>query len=67
VTDAVLWELRGLTALTELHLQSCRNVTDVGLQHLSSLTTLTRLWLYSNLHNPGGAERAQGSPPRPHH
>ena len=45
MTDAVLWELRDLTALTVLILTSCHDVTDVGLQHLSSLTALTRLYL----------------------
>jgi hypothetical protein len=44
VTDAVLWELRGHTALTTLDLCDTQ-VTDVGLQHLSSLATLTTLIL----------------------
>jgi len=43
VTDAVLWELRGLTALTILNLNDCTQVTNVGLLHLSSLTALTKL------------------------
>jgi F-box/leucine-rich repeat protein 14 len=43
VTNAVLWELRGQTALTTLYLHGGAHVTDVGLQHLSSLTALTTL------------------------
>ena len=43
VTDAVLWELRGLTSLTRLDLGGCTDVTDVGLQHLTSITALTTL------------------------
>ena len=42
----MLWELRGLTALTKLYLGGCSEVTDVGLQHLSSLTSLTELFLF---------------------
>ena len=45
MTDAVLRELRGLTALTTLQLAGC-NVTDVGLEHLQSLTALSTLILY---------------------
>ena len=46
VTDAVLRELRGLTALTTLGLNFCTHVTDVGLQHIKSLTALSYLYLY---------------------
>ena len=38
-------ELRGLTALTHLSLSGCTNMTDVGLQHLSSLTALNTLYV----------------------
>ena len=45
-SDAVLWELRDLTALTTLFwLHGFPDVTDVSLQHLASLTALTTLWL----------------------
>jgi len=47
VTDAVLWELRDLTALTELYLSHCPYFTDVGLQHLACLSALTTLSLYN--------------------
>ena len=43
VTDVVLRELRGLTKLTGLSLRGCSNVTDEGLQHISSLPALIRL------------------------
>ena len=46
VTDAVLRELRGLTALTFLGLNGCSEVTDVGLQHLSSLAALADIYLH---------------------
>ena len=45
VTDAVLRELRSLTALTTLYLGGCTHVTDVGLQHINSLTALTTLYI----------------------
>ena len=45
VDDAVLVELRGLTELTTLGLNSCYEVTDLGLQYLTSLTALTDLFL----------------------
>ena len=40
-------ELRGLTALTHLSLSGCTNMTDVGLQLLSSLTALNTLYIYN--------------------
>ena len=47
VDDAVLVELRGLTALISLHLNDCSNGTDVGLWELRGLTELTTLGLNS--------------------
>ena len=46
VTDEVLHELRDHTELTTLYLRYCSLVTDVGLQHLKSLTALSDLSLY---------------------
>jgi F-box/leucine-rich repeat protein 14 len=37
----------GLTALTDLNLSGCENVSSEGLQTLSSLTALTSLALWS--------------------
>jgi hypothetical protein len=38
-------ELRGFTARTELSLNGCTKLTDAGLQHLTSLTALTKLYI----------------------
>ena len=67
VTDAVLRELRGLTALTRLYLGGCTDVTDVGLQHLFVAHSAHQALPRRHLHHQGGAEFAQGCPPRPHH
>ena len=45
VTDAVLRELRDLTALTKLYLFRCTLVTDVGVRELRGLTALETLSL----------------------
>jgi hypothetical protein len=45
VTNAVLRELRGLTALSKLYLGGCTLVTNVGVRELRGLTALTTLWL----------------------
>jgi hypothetical protein len=66
VTDAGLWELRDVTVLTVLN-SHWRNVTDMGLQHLTSLKAPSYLDLNQHIHDPGGAGRAQGCPPRPTH
>jgi Leucine-rich repeat (LRR) protein len=47
VTDAGLFELRDLPALTELYLNECHNVTDAGLRGLRGFTALTELQLGS--------------------
>jgi len=41
--DKWLWAMAGLTALTELNLKQCREVSNNGLRALRGLTTLTSL------------------------
>jgi hypothetical protein len=43
VTNAVLWELCGLSELSTLYLHDCTHVTDVGVRKLRDLTALRTL------------------------
>ena len=65
-SDAVLWELRDLTALTTLFwLHGFPDVTDVSLQHLASLTALTTLWLVGTT-TKAGRKALKATAPPPH-
>ena len=43
ISDAGLADIKGLTSLEALNLNSCRQVTDAGLVHLKGLTNLEDL------------------------
>ena len=63
-SDAVLWELRDLTALTTLFwLHGFPDVTDVSLQHLASLTALTTLSLYNTSTTKAGRDALKAALP----
>jgi hypothetical protein len=58
-----VWELRALTALTRLCIDDCSRVTDVGLQHLSSLPALTDLFLYNTSTTQAGRNALKAAMP----
>ena len=61
MTDAVLWELRDLTALTTLHLNYCPDVTDVANTLLPS--RLTNLWLAGTSTTQAGRDALKAALP----
>ncbi|GAV65775.1 LRR_6 domain-containing protein [Cephalotus follicularis] len=43
INNSALWALTGMTSLMELDLSRCTKVTDAGVKHLLSISTLQRL------------------------
>ncbi|KAK1564354.1 hypothetical protein Q3G72_001371 [Acer saccharum] len=45
VTSSALWALTGMTCLKDLDLSRCTKVTDTGISHLISISTLEKLFI----------------------
>ncbi|XP_062027285.1 receptor-like protein 53 [Rosa rugosa] len=45
LTSSALWAVAGMESLRELDLSRCSKVNDAGIRHLSSVTTLEKLWI----------------------
>jgi hypothetical protein len=63
VTNVGLRELRGLTAVSNLHLSYCSSVTNVGLQELTTLTALTQLGVYGCSTSKAGRDALKAAIP----
>ncbi|KAM7259384.1 hypothetical protein ACFE04_015125 [Oxalis oulophora] len=45
INSSALWPLSGMATLKELNLSGCTKVTDAGINHLLSISTLEKLWI----------------------
>ncbi|OMO79743.1 Leucine-rich repeat, cysteine-containing subtype [Corchorus capsularis] len=45
INNSALWPIVGMTCLKEVDLSRCIKVTDAGIRHLMSISTLEKLWI----------------------
>ncbi|OMP02936.1 Leucine-rich repeat, cysteine-containing subtype [Corchorus olitorius] len=45
INNSALWSIVGMTCLKEVDLSRCIKVTDAGIRHLISISTLEKLWI----------------------
>ncbi|PPD73679.1 hypothetical protein GOBAR_DD29390 [Gossypium barbadense] len=45
INNSAVWSIVGMTSLKEVDLSRCMKVTDAGVKHLISISTLEKLWI----------------------
>ncbi|XP_040941537.1 receptor-like protein 53 isoform X5 [Gossypium hirsutum] len=45
INNSAIWSIVGMTSLKEVDLSRCMKVTDAGVKHLISISTLEKLWI----------------------